>query len=529
MPPINNSVALIASEAGVIAGNGSTEWQAVCRQPTHHICGGDHHSMLLAPHVNLVADTIFEICQTGDRNTGSAPSSHEVIARLPDGFRDISNQEMSERRRTIDRLTDFINLHGYMPMETPVVEYLDSLGMYLPDIDTHMGQVFALRDTDQKWIGLRYDMTTSLVRHVIQNSNSLSFPVKRQTVGAVFRNEDQFSGKLRQFQQLDVDYVGTISPVVEAEICLMLRDTLACAGLPSNSVCIYLNDRRLLNILLDHAGISDQETRQSILTIMDFQDNLSPEEIVLRLGDGGQEDKDSPVMGLGLTQDQIDTVQGLLTSPAIPFDDRTLRWIESRVADHPDGAQVLECFSWLIAALPDQDGQHISFKFDPKIIRGLSYYSGLIFEVRPTDPALIENGSIAGGGRYDRLFERYDRRDLSAIGFSIGIDRIVTLLKAYQTPATPELDPCVEIVTSTRQQKSAREVYALSSLLHREGIPCTLTDRSVNADPPDKVHTPLPFSHRIEPSDNDQWKIQNLNDNRCTIVDTTQVISTLLD
>jgi histidyl-tRNA synthetase len=262
---------------------------------------------------------------------------------------------------------------------------------------------------------------------------------------------------------------------------------------------------------------------------MDFQDSLSAEEIVLRLGNGEQDDQGSPVMGLGLTQDQIDTVLGLLTSPAIPFDDRSLRWIETRVADHPDGAEVLECFSWLIAALHDPEGRHISFKLDPKIIRGLSYYSGLIFEVRSTDPALIENGSIAGGGRYDRLFERYNRRDLSAIGFSIGIDRIVTLLQAYQRPATPEFGPCVEIVTSTRQQKFAREVYALSSRLHREGIRCILTDRSVNADPPDKNHTPLPFSHRIEPSDNDQWKIQNLNDNRCTIVDTTQVISALLD
>lgn len=529
MPPINNGVTLIASEAGGIGEKGLTEWQAVCRQPSHYLCGGDHHSMLSAPHVTQVADIILKICQAGEINSGASPSSQEITARLPDGFRDVSSQEMSERRRTIDRLTDFINLHGYMPMETPVVEFLDSLGMYLPDIDDHMGQVFAVRDTNQEWIGLRYDMTTSLVRHVIQNCDSLSFPVKRQTVGAVFRNEAQFSGKSRQFQQLDVDYVGAISPVAEAEICLMLRDALACVGLPSDSICIYLNDRRILDIFLDHACISDQETRQSVLAIMDFQDSLSAEEIVLRLGNGEQEDQGSPFMGLGLTHDQIDTVLGLLTSPAIPFDDRSLRWIETRVADHPDGAEVLECFSWLIDALHDPEGRHISFELDPKIIRGLSYYSGLIFEVRSTDPALIENGSIAGGGRYDRLFERYNRRDLSAIGFSIGIDRIVTLLQAYQRPATPEFGPCVEIVTSTRQQKFAREVYALSSRLHREGIRCILTDRSVNADPPDKNHTPLPFSHRIEPSDNDQWKIQNLNDNRCTIVDTTQVIPALLD
>ena len=529
MPPINNGVALIASEAGGIGGKGLTEWQAVCPQPSHYVCGGDHHSMLSAPHVRQVADIILKICQAGAINSGAASSSQEIIARLPDGFRDISSQEMSERRRTIDRLTDFINLHGYMPMETPVVEFLDSLGMYLPDIDAHMGQVFAVRDADQEWIGLRYDMTTSLVRHVIQNCDTLSFPVKRQTVGAVFRNEGQSSGKLRQFQQLDVDYVGAISPVAEAEICLMLRDALACVGLPSNSICIYLNDRRILDIFLDHAGISDQETRQSVLAIMDFQDNLSSEEIILRLGDREREEPGSPVMGLGLNQDQIDTVVSLLTSPAIPFDGRSLRWIETQVADHPDGAQVLECFSWLIAALQDPEGRHISFKFDPKVIRGLSYYSGLIFEVRPTDPALIEIGSIAGGGRYDRLFERYNRRDLSAIGFSIGIDRIVTLLQAYQTPATPGSGPCVEIVTSTRQQKSAREVYALASRLHSEGIPCILTDRPVNAEPPDKNHTPLPFSHRIEPRDNDQWKVQNLKDNRCTIVDTTLVISAILD
>ena len=527
-PQISNSVALIASDSGVIDEKGESEWRAISSSTSFYVCGGDHHSMLSAPYAGELAGTILQICQGEDLKPSANRRFQEVIARLPVGMRDISRREILEGRRVVERLTNFIDLHGYTPMETPIVEYLDCLGMYLPEIDSNMGQAFSFRDFDQQWVGLRYDMTASLVRHVIQNNDTVSFPVKRQTVGPVFRNEAQFSGKLRQFQQMDVDYVGAVGPIAEAEILIMLRDSLGCVGLPSDSVCIYLNDRRILDIFLDHAGIADLATRQSILAIMDYHDGLSDEEIVLRLGHEKQEDEGRPAVGLGLTPVQIDAVLSLLTSPAILLDDQSLGWIEAHVSGHPDGAEVLECFTWLTSALHDPDGRHIAFKFDPKIIRGLSYYSGLIFEVKSTDPALIEIGSIAGGGRYDRLFEKYNRRDLSAIGFSIGIDRVVTLLQVCQRSEKPDFSTCVEIVVSMRQRKLQTEVYALASLLRREGIQCILNDMSVNTDTTDKDDDSFLFSHRVEYTEKGKWKITDLHHNKYNIVLTSDVISEFL-
>jgi amino acid adenylation domain-containing protein len=529
MPPISRRVALIASQNGEIAEGDLVDWCAISPESSFHICGGDHTSMLKPPNVGSLARIVAEICEAEFSRAIVPSPENKIIARLPNGTRDLTGIDKLVQYETIKKLTDFINLHGYMQMDTPLIEYLDCLGMYLPEIDANMGQAFSFRDFDNQWLGLRYDLTTSLVRHVIEIGDSISLPIKRQTVGPVFRNEAQLSGKLRQFTQFDVDYVGSVNPIVEAEILRILRDALSVSGLSRSSVCIYLNDRRIIEIFLDRLGIFDPAVRQNILGLLDAQDNLNADELVVRLGSGRKADDGYPVVGLGLEQVQINAIMQFISCPAMPLDDLSLHWIQNQVSGHEQGPQVLESFSWLADSLRDPDKEHICIKLDPKIIRGLSYYSGLIFEARMTAPELRSIGSIAGGGRYDRLFNQYDRSDVSAIGFSIGIDRIGEVLRQCHENDKVDVNVHVEIVASMEQQNSAWSIYELASEIRRHGIRCRLSNGPVGAAHHKAAELMVPVSHRVEASDDGKWKIHNLINGVHSVAETDQVISALLD
>ena len=529
MPQLSSRVALVASQNGLIDEADLIEWRAISPESSFHMCSGDHTSMLKPPHVGSLARSVVEICAAESSKVAAPSSGKKIIARLPKGTRDLTGVDKITQYETIKKLTDFINLHGYVQMETPVIEYLDCLGMYLPDIDSSMGQSFSFRDFDNQWLGLRYDLTTSLVRRVVEIGDTISLPIKRQTVGPVFRNEAQLSGKLRQFTQFDVDYVGSVNPIVEAEILRVLRDALSVSGVSHSSVCIYLNDRRIVEIFFDQLGIFDPAVRQNILGLLDAQDQLNGEELVVRLGAGQTADDGYPVVGLGLEQAQIDAIMQFISCPAMPLDEMCLHWIQNQVSAHEQGPEVVESFSWLVDALIDPNNDHICIKLDPKIIRGLSYYSGLVFEARMTAPELSNIGSIAGGGRYDRLFNQYDRSDLSAIGFSIGIDRIAEVLQQCHKNDKVNTKVHVEIIASLEQPDRACSIYELASEIRGHGIQCSLANGPVSALYQKSTELIFPVSHRIEASDNGNWEIHNLIDGVHSVAETEQVISALID
>src|SRR6267154_1412062 len=164
-------------------------------------------------------------------------------ARLPRGFRDRAAAEIAAERKALDKIRDVYQSYGFEPLETPAFEFTDALGKFLPDVDRPNEGVFSLRDDDEQWLSLRYDLTAPLARHVAANFQNLTKPFRRYQTGTVWRNEKPGPGRFREFTEFDADTVGSASPSADAELLMMLADTLEAIGLKDNYI-IKLNNRK---------------------------------------------------------------------------------------------------------------------------------------------------------------------------------------------------------------------------------------------------------------------------------------------
>jgi histidyl-tRNA synthetase len=172
-------------------------------------------------------------------------------AQTPRGFRDVFDGEIAAREAMLARITEVYRRYGFDALETPAIETVESLGKFLPDVDRPNEGVFAWEDEDDGWLALRYDLTAPLARVAAQHRNDLPSPYRRYAVGPVWRNEKPGPGRFRQFTQCDADTVGAGSVAADAEICAMLADALEAAGIARGEYVIRLNNRKVLNGLLD--------------------------------------------------------------------------------------------------------------------------------------------------------------------------------------------------------------------------------------------------------------------------------------
>src|SRR5258705_9337630 len=151
-------------------------------------------------------------------------------ARLPKGFKDTPADDFRALGRMLARIRETYERYGFEPVETPLIEYTDALGKFLPDQDRPNAGVFSFKDDDEQWLSLRYDLTAPLARYVAENFDALPKPYRSYRVGWVFRNEKPGPGRFRQFMQFDADTVGSASPAADAEICMMAADTMEAVG-----------------------------------------------------------------------------------------------------------------------------------------------------------------------------------------------------------------------------------------------------------------------------------------------------------
>jgi len=147
-------------------------------------------------------------------------------ARVPRGFRDRIGAEITAEREMLGRISEVYEAHGFDPLETPVLEYTDALGKFLPDVDRPNAGVFSLQDDDDQWMSLRYDLTAPLARYVAEHYDGLPKPFRRYQVGPVWRNEKPGPGRFRQFTQCDADTVGAPAPYADAEMCALFGDVV---------------------------------------------------------------------------------------------------------------------------------------------------------------------------------------------------------------------------------------------------------------------------------------------------------------
>ncbi|MEC8796265.1 MAG: ATP phosphoribosyltransferase regulatory subunit, partial [Pseudomonadota bacterium] len=230
-------------------------------------------------------------------------------AETPKGFRDYFGSDVTERKEMLDKIAEVYHRYGFDPLETSAVETVEALGKFLPDVDRPNAGVFAWQEEDDgDWLALRYDMTAPLARVAAQFRNDLPNPYRRYAMGPVWRNEKPGPGRFRQFYQCDADTVGSASVAADAEICAMLSDALETVGIPRGDYIVRVNNRKVLNGVMEVAGVLDpsdptkfEEERGIVLRAIDKIDRLGPEGVRALMGEGRKDDSGDFTKGAGLT------------------------------------------------------------------------------------------------------------------------------------------------------------------------------------------------------------------------------------
>ncbi len=232
-------------------------------------------------------------------------------ARLPRGLVDRHGAELSATRAMLEKIRAVYELYGFEALETPAIEYTDALGKFLPDQDRPNEGVFSFQDDDEQWLSLRYDLTAPLARHVAEHFEKLPKPYRSYRAGYVFRNEKPGPGRFRQFMQFDADTVGAPSVAADAEICMMAADTLEAVGIARGDYVIKVNNRKVLDGVLEAIGLGGAENagrRLTVLRAIDKFDKVGIPGVFDLLTTGRLDPSGDFTKGAGLSGDQADAI-----------------------------------------------------------------------------------------------------------------------------------------------------------------------------------------------------------------------------
>jgi histidyl-tRNA synthetase len=355
--------------------------------------------------------------------------------RVAKGFRDQSPGTLVERRKMIETVSRVYERYGFTPLETPAIEYVDVLGKFLPESEEPDGGIFTWKYDDDEWVALRYDLTAPLSRYVAKNFQELGVPFRRYQAGQVWRLEKPEPGRFREFTQLDIDIVGAGSVLADAEIVTVLSEAMEALGIERGCYEVRLNDRKVLNGLLEVAGVLEGQVA-TVLRALDKLDRLGEEGVRLLLGPGRKDEGSGKgegdfTPGAGLGPEQIETLIKFVMAPA----DGRAAYLEiagELLGESKVGQEGLAEMRELDEILTERGIGGDRVVFDPGVVRGLAYYTGPVVEVVLTYPVPEGQkpfGSVAGGGRYDDLVSRFTGQKVPATGASIGVDRLLDSLK----------------------------------------------------------------------------------------------------
>jgi len=433
-----------------------------------------------------------------------ADKADRMKASLPRGFVDRHAADI----RAVDAMTAEIRkvyeLYGFEPVEQPMVEYTDALGKFLPDQDRPNEGVFSFQDDDEQWLSLRYDLTAPLARFVAENFEQLPKPYRSYRSGWVFRNEKPGPGRFRQFMQFDADIVGTPGVAADAEMAMMMADTLEAVGIKRGDYVIRVNNRKVLDGVLEAIGLGGDENagrRLTVLRALDKYDKFGIEGVRLLLQAGRRDESGDFTPGAKLSDEQANLlIQQILldqstsnvmrASPDTDWsrieDNEYLYSQRLKVffelnedldGDEPTasgiGAFELRTMNDLFVAAgygPDR------IRIDPSVVRGLEYYTGPVYEAELTFPVVNEQGetvrfgSVAGGGRYDGLVSRFRGEPVPATGFSIGVSRLTAALKNLGKLENTEVIAPVVVLVMDKDTDSLGRYQKMVASLRQAGI-----------------------------------------------------------
>jgi histidyl-tRNA synthetase len=435
---------------------------------------------------------------------GKPKETNKLKARLPRGLIDRAPAEVAATRQMLETIRKVYELYGFEPVETPEIEYTDALGKFLPDQDRPNEGVFSFKDDDEQWLSLRYDLTAPLARYVAEHFDQLPKPYRSYRAGWVFRNEKPGPGRFRQFMQFDADTVGSASPAADAEICMMAADTMEALGIPRGSYVVKVNNRKVLDGILEAIGLGGEAhaaRRLSVMRAIDKYDRLGFEGVKLLLGRGRKDESGDFTKGAELTEEQAGNVLVMFeisnmaddalvahrvptkAHGAGPEDIRKSEQIRAngifgglspnslKSAAGLQGLAELRNVWKLMSDSGYDDGR---VRIDPSVVRGLEYYTGPVYEVELTFPATgddgkpVRFGSVGGGGRYDGLVARFRGEPVPATGFSIGVSRLLAAL-THLGKINTKPEPGPVIVTVFDKDRLA-DYQRMASTLRAAGI-----------------------------------------------------------
>lgn len=381
------------------------------------------------------------------------------------GFRDLLPRYASKKNEIISIIRRVYESFGFLPVETPGLEYSNVLlGQYGEE---NTKQIFDVVDPDRSVlsksstgknyekialdIALRFDLTVPLARIVAQYNN-LPRPFRRYQVGSVWRADKPDPGRFREFTQFDVDVVGTSSQLAEAEVIAAVVKALQEIGV--GEFVVNVNSRRVLNAVVQYSGISPERAKD-VFRVLDKLNKIGMQNIELELTKGRFDSSGDFIRGLGLTESNVEKIKDYL---ALPNGERKKVLSEISSLLGPESCSDLKSLHEFLDAI--NLGSDI-VAFDPTIARGLDYYT-TVFEVNLKDKPQF--GSVAGGGRYDNLVKRFTDADLPAVGFSIGVDRLLAALGDES-----ETD-FVDVVVTIMEQDKLPEYLKIASELRAAGL-----------------------------------------------------------
>lgn len=396
-------------------------------------------------------------------------------AETPKGFRDYFGAEVTERKAMLDKVAEVYHRYGFDPLETSAVETVEALGKFLPDVDRPNEGVFAWQEDDQDWLALRYDLTAPLARVAAQFRNDLPSPYRRYAMGPVWRNEKPGPGRFRQFYQCDADTVGAPSVAADAEICAMLSDALETVGIPRGDYVVRVNNRKVLNGVMEVAGVLDPtdpdrfaNERGIVLRAIDKFDRLGEEGVRALLGKGRRDTSGDFTLGAGLSEEAIAMVLAvfqasdgniigeradeLIGPTGRTLSAQTLNGLRTLIGNTVQGGEGIAELETMAELFQRQGYGEDRIVIDTSVVRGLGYYTGPVFEAELTFEILDEKGrkrsfgSVAGGGRYDDLVKRFTGQSVPATGVSIGVDRLLAALHAKGRSTANTTGPVVVTV-----------------------------------------------------------------------------------
>jgi len=318
----------------------------------------------------------------------------------PKGFRDFPPEDEILRKEIFSRIEKIFQRYGFDPIETPMVEKWETLaGKYGEEAENRLIWRFKLPYSEKEF-GLRYDLTVPLARFVARFNPR--FPFKRYQIGRVFRYEDPQKGRYREFWQCDVDIVGESSPLADAEILNIVIDVFEEFGFKNYT--IKVNDRRILREIFEKfLGISDYSTILKIYRIIDKLDKIGKEKVLLLLKE------------LNLGEKVLKQIESFIDASKLS-NEEIFRYLES--FDSSEIKAAIESLKTILDFSKKKD----RIKIDLSLVRGLDYYTGMIYEAVVEEPKI---GSLSGGGRYDNLIGIFTGNKIPAVGGSIGVERLI--------------------------------------------------------------------------------------------------------